>query len=226
MRPETVAVRLVEDNKGENTLGSAERDLVALGIAVSAIMMFVATGGSVLPRVMDAIVGNGDGPDNLLVNALLLNIALVIFGWRRYRQLREEIDHRRVAEAQARQLAEIDPLSGCLNRRSMKGATDDLRIDANSRGLALAYVMIDLDNFKQINDMHTHSIGDKLLVSFVQRIRKKLAKGALLARLGGDEFSYVVSYDPHQPDQVDEQVARLIEAMSRPFQIERKEIMP
>ncbi len=201
-------------------MGIAERDLIALGIAIAAIIMFVATGGSVVPKVMDAMLGNGQTPDHLLVNALLLNIALVIFGWRRYRQLTEEIEQRRQAEEQARELAEIDPLSGCLNRRSMTDATDRLRIKANARGEALAYVMIDLDNFKQINDMHSHAVGDQVLVEFADRIYAKLPKSALIARLGGDEFAYVVPFDPDQPERVDEQVARLIETMSTPFDID------
>lgn len=201
-------------------MGSAERDLIALGIAIAAIIMFVATGGSVVPKVMDAMLGNGQTPDHLLVNALLLNIALVIFGWRRYRQLTEEIEQRRQAEEQARELAEIDPLSGCLNRRSMTDATDRLRIRANARGEALAYVMIDLDNFKQINDMHSHAVGDQVLIEFADRIYGKLPKSALIARLGGDEFAYVVPFDPDQPERVDEQVARLIETMSTPFDVD------
>ncbi len=199
---------------------SAERDLVALGIAIAAIIMFVATGGSVVPKVMDAMFRNGQTPDHLLINALLLNIALVIFGWRRYRQLTEEIEHRREAEAQARELAEIDPLSGCLNRRSMTKATDRLRAKANARGQALAYVMIDLDNFKQINDMHGHAVGDQVLVEFADLIYSRLPKSALIARLGGDEFAYVVPFDPDQSTKVDEQVARLIESMSRPLTID------
>lgn len=201
-------------------MGRAERDLVALGIAIAAIIMFVATGGSVVPKVMNAMFRDGQTPDHLLINALLLNIALVIFGWRRYRQLTDEIEQRREAEAQARELAEIDPLSGCLNRRSMTKATDRLRVKANARGQALAYVMIDLDNFKQINDMHGHSVGDQVLVEFADLIYSKLPKSALIARLGGDEFAYVVPFDPDQSTKVDEQVARLIETMSNPLTID------
>ncbi|TRD12618.1 EAL domain-containing protein [Erythrobacter insulae] len=193
--------------------------MVALGIATAAIIMFVGTGGTVLPSVIDAIFADGKGPDKLLVNALLLNIALIIFGWRRYRQLVFEISERRRAEAQARELAEIDPLTGCLNRRSMSAATDQLRERAAARGHAIAYGMIDLDNFKQINDMHGHSIGDDVLVILAERMREQLPENAILARLGGDEFSFVLSYDPAHRNRIDELVIRMFDHVILPFRL-------
>ena len=68
-------------------LNSASKDIVALGIAFAAIIMFVGTGSSVLVSIARSISGHGVGPDKMLTNALLLNIALIIFGWRRYREL-------------------------------------------------------------------------------------------------------------------------------------------
>ncbi|MEO0872958.1 MAG: diguanylate cyclase, partial [Pseudomonadota bacterium] len=140
----------------QDLLDPADRDLVALGIAVAAILLFVATGGTVVPEVVRSIITGTGAPNHFLVNALLLNIALIIFGWRRYRQLREEITARESAERYARELSATDPLTGCLNRRSIAEATAELRLRARERGEALAFVMIDLDNFKQINDMHGH----------------------------------------------------------------------
>ena len=84
----------------------ADRDVVALGIAAAAIIMFVATGGTVVPQIVRSWMGAGDKPSVLLVNALLLNIALIIFGWRRYKELLGEIEERRLAEERARELAE------------------------------------------------------------------------------------------------------------------------
>jgi diguanylate cyclase (GGDEF)-like protein len=199
-------------------IGNADRDLVALGIATAAIILFVATGSSVLPSAINAVFGNGQAPDHLLVNALLLNIVLIIFGWRRYRELQTEIGVRRRAEETARELAETDPLTGCLNRRSMTTATDSLRARTNARGFAVAYCMIDLDNFKQINDLHGHSIGDDVLVELTQRVRAELPKDACLARLGGDEFAIVAPYDPASRDRIDDLVIRLFETMALPFE--------
>lgn len=198
--------------------GKTQRDLVALGIAVAAILMFVGTGGSVLPAIMRAFAGHGLGPDRMLVNALLLNIALVIFGWRRYRELTGEVLSRREAEEQARILAETDPLTGCLNRRTVSAATDALIAAAQQRGEAVAFIMLDLDNFKQINDIHSHAAGDLLLREAAVRIRQILPEPALLARIGGDEFACVLPFDPKHGEAIDRIAYRLIEAVSRPVE--------
>ncbi len=174
---------MAEDDNHQK-LGKAERDIVALGIAAAAIILFVATGSSVLPRVAASIMGTGAAPDNLLVNAMLLNIALMIFGWRRYRDLTSEIAVRKQAEEIARKLAETDPLTNCLNRRSIGSATEKLRRMANARGQATAFVMIDLDNFKQVNDMNGHGMGDKVLTVMAKRLRDAVPDTSPVARLG------------------------------------------
>jgi hypothetical protein len=82
-------------SSGSRGLVAADRDVVALGIAATAIIMFVGTGGAVLPAIVRSLAGAGIGPEKVLVNALLLNIALIIFGWRRYRELSAEVQERR-----------------------------------------------------------------------------------------------------------------------------------
>jgi diguanylate cyclase (GGDEF)-like protein len=215
----TIKATILKNHEPNNPLQAAERDIIALGIAVAAIIMLVGTGGTVLPKVMDALFGNGARPDVLLVNALLLNIALIIFGWRRYRELTREIEERRRAEARAQLLAATDPLTQCLNRRSMLEATEELRSRAAVRGEAVAYCMMDLDNFKQINDMHGHPVGDAVLVMLSERVRAILPREARLARLGGDEFAFVMPYPAGHADRVDDLVIRLFESLAQPFRL-------
>jgi diguanylate cyclase (GGDEF)-like protein len=196
----------------------AERDFVALGIATAAIILFVGTGGRVVPDAINAILGHGVGPDKLLANALLLNIALIIFGWRRYRELRQEISERRKAEASARRLAEIDPLTECLNRRRMTAKTREFCREAADRGRAVAFVMIDLDDFKKINDRNGHSAGDKFLINTAKRLGECLPGGTPIARLGGDEFAYVTDFEPAKREMIDDQVTQIFDAVSRQFE--------
>ena len=210
----------VKTNTRRGAIRTAERDLIALGIAVAAILLFIATGSSVLPSVMRSLFGEGSTPDLLLVNALLLNVALILFGWRRYRELTTEISVRRKAEEKAQRLAQVDPLTNCLNRRSMAEATQILRGKCNADGQSLAFVMVDLDNFKQVNDMNGHSIGDRVLTLVANRLRDKLPKDALLARLGGDEFAFVIPYDHGRTDEVDEQVLRLFETVGAQMNVD------
>ncbi len=198
----------------------ADRDLVALGVASAAILMFVGTGSTVLPKVVQSWAGVGEGPDTLLVNALLLNIALIIFGWRRYNELLREIEQRKLAEEQARKLAETDPLTGCLNRRTIAAATDTLIEMQAVQGDGVAFLMIDLDNFKQINDLYGHVAGDEVLRVSAERISALVPHGGLVARLGGDEFACVLPSSPGDNEAVDGFAARLIERIAAPIMIE------
>jgi diguanylate cyclase (GGDEF)-like protein len=209
-----------QSRKKLDTKRRVEKDLVALGIATAAILMFIATGGTVMPQIMRSWLTGVGGPDTLLVNALLLNIALIIFGMRRYRELMAEIEERKRAEEKARRLAEIDPLTGCLNRRSIAPATDALIDRSDKSGENVAFLMIDLDNFKQVNDLYGHKIGDEVLIGASERMREVLPNGAILARLGGDEFACVLPFGARAPDTVDQAASRLISAVAKPQTIE------
>ncbi|NYH96884.1 putative bifunctional diguanylate cyclase/phosphodiesterase [Novosphingobium marinum] len=209
---------------GKQAIGDAERDIIALGIAIAAIIMFVGTGGAVVPDVIRSLSGVGLGPDQVLVNALLLNIALIIFGWRRYRQLTQEVQERRKAEEQARHLAEIDPLTGCLNRRSIGPAADGLIAEAKARGEIAAIIMIDLDNFKQINDFNGHSAGDQILQDCAQRIASVLPQRSVLARLGGDEFVTVVAVEKNRLASIDHLATTIVEAVCEPVTVNGVEV--
>ena len=197
-------------------LGRTNHDIMTLGIASAAIIMFVGTGGSVLPQIVRAIVGHGAGPDQLLTNALLLNIALIIFGWRRYRDLTTEVAERRKAEAQARDLAEHDALTGCLNRRSIGAAATALVSAAHARGQAAAFIMLDLDRFKLVNDVNGHAAGDALLREAANRIRAALPPQALLARLGGDEFAVILPFVPSRSEEIERLTETLIADVAQP----------
>ena len=197
-------------------LGRTNRDVMTLGIASAAIIMFIGTGGSVLPQIVRGIAGHGAGPDRLLTNALLLNIALIIFGWRRYRDLAAEVVERRKAEAQARDLAEHDALTGCLNRRSIGTAATALVSAAHARGQAAAFIMLDLDRFKQVNDVNGHAAGDALLREAASRIRAALPPQALLARLGGDEFAVILPFVPSHSEEIERLTEALIADVAQP----------
>jgi diguanylate cyclase len=92
--------------------------------------------------------------------------------------------------AQERRIAHLarnDSLTGLPNRASF---LDRLERTAASlpTGTQLALLAIDLDRFKEVNDLHGHSVGDHVLKIFSERMRDQLGEGEFLARLGGDEF--------------------------------------
>lgn len=205
-----------QEDSRSGQIGTAERDFIALGITVACIILFVGAGGPVVADAVSAFSGTGLAPNAVAVNALLLNIALIIFSWRRYGQLRREIADRRKAEEVARQLAETDALTGCLNRRSLPEAFNGLKARCRERGELMALLMIDLDNFKQVNDYHGHNAGDMILRESAARIARLLPDGSLVARLGGDEFAAIAPFDAAHPDRIDLLCANIVESLARP----------
>ena len=197
-----------------------QTDFVTLGIAIAAIIVFIGTGGTVLPRLMAFWQGMGPNPDLVLTNALLLNIAIILFGWNRYKLLRAELEERRRSESEARRLADIDPLTGCLNRRSIAPALFAMTREAHAEGRRVATVLVDFDNFKQVNDLHGHQIGDVVLMAASDRLADILPVGSLLARLGGDEFAAAIPFDSDRREEPEHIALRMIEKVAEPLDLE------
>ena len=101
----------------------------------------------------------------------------------------QDVTARRSQEAELRHLADHDPLTGLLNRRSFERALDQHLARVRRYGVQGALLMIDLDGFKAVNDQHGHGTGDAVLAGVGERLRARLRTSDLLARLGGDEFA-------------------------------------
>lgn len=213
----------VEDNnlaiagKHSGHLARAETDIVVIGISMAALLLFVGTGGTVMSQIVRSWMGVGAKADSLLQTAVLLNIALILFGWRRYRDLMIEVADRKTAEAKARELAETDPLTGLCNRRRMPFEMARMIETSHDSGLAVAVLMLDLDNFKKINDLNGHEFGDHVLVTIAERLRAAMPARALIARLGGDEFTCALPYSASCPDRIDQLVGQMIDQVARPI---------
>lgn len=110
----------------------------------------------------------------------IMLLAMSMIGTERHR--REE----RIAEIAAR-----DPLTGLDNRRALYLRAPELLAKASPTSPG-ALLLIDIDHFKQVNDLHGHDAGDRLLLALSDLIRGALPPGALAARLGGDEFVIVL----------------------------------
>lgn len=116
--------------------------------------------------------------------------------------------------SQMEQLATHDGLTGCLNRTT----TDTLLQHALDRGRRerqpVAFVLLDLDHFKQINDLHGHRAGDEVLRCFARTVRQRLRASDAFGRTGGEEFGLVLpGTDLAGARRLAEQVRRAVEAM-------------
>jgi diguanylate cyclase (GGDEF)-like protein len=95
------------------------------------------------------------------------------------------------ARAAADALARLDPLSNLANRRAFSEEIERLSSDALATP-AFAVLLVDLDRFKPINDMHGHAVGDMVIKQSAQRIRASVSNRGMVARLGGDEFGVIL----------------------------------
>lgn len=123
-----------------------------------------------------------------------------------------------------KQLAEQDSLTGLANRY-MFDESLKLAITNNRRKeYKLALLLIDLDNFKYINDTYGHDFGDKLLKKVVERISGSLRDNELFARLGGDEFA-ITLINIEQVEDASHVAQRVLLALEQPFYISNTEVI-
>ncbi len=146
-----------------------------------------------------------------LTISLLLVAGVYLIGgiFRERRQQAEKFEH----------LALHDPLTGLPNRAMLLRRIPELLRDTKTNGnAALALLIMDLDQFKEVNDTLGHRTGDKVLHEVARRIASVRPKGSTLARLGGDEFALVIpnaaARDAHDAAQ------RLRAALSAPVDVE------
>jgi len=205
--------QMMAEPKARDRSETARRDVVAGGVVVAGLLLFVGTGGSVMQSIVQTLVGIGGGPDRVLAVALILNVALILFGWRRYEDLNREIRERTEAEQRARYLADTDPLTGFLNRRALLASGQRLIAEATADKRNVALFLLDLDHFKRVNDIHGHAAGDRVLQVAAERITAVLPPSATKARLGGDEFVAMLSFEPAARVNIDALAAALVTAL-------------
>jgi diguanylate cyclase (GGDEF)-like protein len=89
-------------------------------------------------------------------------------------------------------LSETDELTGLANRRAFRNGLETARGGEAEPGLSCAVVLIDLDDFKPLNDRLGHAAGDAALILFGRLLRKCVRAGEVAARIGGDEFAILM----------------------------------
>jgi two-component system cell cycle response regulator len=101
-------------------------------------------------------------------------------------------DRQRARMQDSLRLAMIDPLTGLYNRRFVGPQLGAIAARALADGVDFAVMLVDLDRFKLVNDLHGHAAGDQVLVEVAQRLSANLRATDLLARIGGEEFLIVL----------------------------------
>ncbi|HUG85714.1 MAG TPA: EAL domain-containing protein [Euzebya sp.] len=133
-----------------------------------------------------------------------------------------DITEQEVLKATLLHRAETDELTGLGNRRRLLEHLEGL---CQRQGGPFAVLLLDLDDFKTINDTLGHDAGDRLLVTIARRLEQAMRGDEVVCRLGGDEFAVVLS-TLHHPDEGSEVAARLLSRLNEPTTIGVRSLRP
>jgi diguanylate cyclase (GGDEF)-like protein len=159
---------------------------------------------------------NGERALDVLGFVLLTMIAAL--GWVGIlrRQVHEQTAIIRRSEARFRHMAEHDGLTGLPVRNvlleRLELALDEIKRQANS----LALLMVDVDNFKHINDTMGHAVGDQVLITIGTRLQESLRPTDTVARMGGDEFTVLLT-GLNGPEEAQKLASMLVSKISEPM---------
>jgi diguanylate cyclase (GGDEF)-like protein/PAS domain S-box-containing protein len=136
----------------------------------------------------------------------------------------EDITEKRSLEEQIRSLAFLDPLTRLPNRHLLDDRIAQALAACQREGHMVALLVLDLDNFKPLNDTHGHMAGDLLLMEVATRLRTAVRAVDTVARFGGDEFVVVLAELSPDPDTAAQQALAVAEkirqALGKPYLLE------
>ena len=136
-----------------------------------------------------------------------------------FRGVGSDVTEQRESSDKIAYLARYDTLTGLPNRMMLTEAMGEAMRYAEQWRTRCAFLMIDLDRFKAVNDTLGHLIGDKLLARVSERLREQITENELCGRLGGDEFAIVVR-DATDLGRVETVAQRVIERLSQPYEVD------
>ncbi|MGA7433412.1 MAG: EAL domain-containing protein [Xanthobacteraceae bacterium] len=132
----------------------------------------------------------------------------------------DDITERRKIDQRIAFLAHHDALTGLANRAALTQKIEEAAARQRRRGEPFSVLLLDLDRFKQVNDTLGHPAGDTLLTEVAARLNEIVRETDVLARLGGDEFAIVQAGETNPREAASGLANRIIEALSKPFDIE------
>ena len=199
-------------------LVSARRDALVLTVLITAVLLLVWNGSAFFQQLQVAGPQLGENV-KITSTALVLNLALILFGWRRYVDLQHEAERRAEGERRAVVLATTDPITGLANRKGFADVGDRLLQAARERGDDVVVFSIQIHRFKLVNDQHGYDTGDELLKCLASSLTEQLGPGAIIARLSGDEFAAALAVRPAESGDAERLAEALLREVTRPFTI-------
>ncbi len=137
-----------------------------------------------------------------------------------FRGVGSDVTAQRDSADKINRLARYDTLTGLPNRMMINETLARAMQHAEQWRSQCAFMMIDLDRFKAVNDTLGHPVGDRLLSRVAERLRQLMTENELCGRLGGDEFA-VVLLDVRDQNRIDALAHSIIEALTRPYEVDQ-----
>jgi diguanylate cyclase (GGDEF)-like protein len=199
---------------------NARRDALVLAILITAVMLLIWNGSAFFQHLRFA----GELGPNIRIasTALTLNVALILFGWRRYVDLQHEAELRAEQERRAAVLASTDPITGLHNRKGFADRVAELCAHGRSASATLAIISFQVQRFKAVNDQHGYETGDRLLKCIAAALHEELGPDAVIARLSGDEFAVALALKPTEIHKAEDAADGVLRAVTRPFMFEER----
>jgi diguanylate cyclase (GGDEF)-like protein len=170
------------------------------------LALFIDLGSPVFFTVALLTLGLVVLRDHFATGILAIGVALAVYGVRmtilqiRFRQAQEELQG---ARDRLEELSLQDGLTGIANRRCFDRTLDSEWHRATRMNKPLSLLLIDLDFFKNVNDVHGHPYGDRCLVEVAHALRAAASRsGDLVARFGGEEFAAILPGTPREASEV------------------------
>ena len=136
-----------------------------------------------------------------------------------FRGVGSDVTQQRESSEKIAYLARYDTLTGLPNRLMLSEAVGEAMRYAEQWRTRCAFLMIDLDRFKAVNDTLGHVVGDQLLSSVSERLKRLITDNELIGRLGGDEFAIVIR-DASDITRVNSVARSVIDSLSAPYEID------
>ena len=137
----------------------------------------------------------------------------------------QDITRQKEAEKQIRHLAYYDNLTGLASRTYYQERIESLIKSAGRRNEQFAFLFLDLDDFKEINDRFGHHIGDQFLNAIAHRLKFIAREIDFIARLGGDEFCIIIDNIIDENDVI-EVATRCLQKINQPLLLDQHQIIP
>jgi diguanylate cyclase (GGDEF)-like protein len=186
---------------------------MVLAVLITAVLLLIWNGSAFFSHIRI----EGFASDvRVASTALMLNVALILFGWRRYIDLQHEAKVRAEQDRRAVVLATTDPATGLFNRKGFADGVAQICLNAG-KGDNLVVISFQIHRFKAVNDQHGYEAGEWLLKSIAAALPGELGDDAVIARLSGDEFAIALVLAAAETNRGEELADAMLRTVTRPL---------